>query len=586
MCEQKIIHKYKRYSDLTPINGFDVMTSSVDYRERFSVQREMYGKGIKAAKRKKQLSKTDWNPKKKRAVTIQLHIPRYSYNGGPIQQEEFVCFEGDYSEELLTIMLDYYLDDDISIASYNEKFFMKGKSPQQILELIKNIALKTKKWVDCKTDAKTIALLQLSYKTNFLTLLIDYEAEKIFDILCDATDEKIIETIKNKAQFTEYIYSNFSTKFIKMLRKHLPTVQYIVDYMQIPLFIDDLITQKSSTECRQKLRECHQNFEDIFNKYTSYNIAQEKIFKQLAELKDIATSFAYLDISKQIITFLEAFNNSYSTYYKEHEGFSKLYVPYKHIKNVIKIILRGCNDNTGKKMTIERLYFHMYCQFERLIGKSVKLEDDLKKIEEIEDGKYGTFDTKISPTRINSELYQMMWTGVERLIYQPAYMCIDDNTNSKYVGKHGVNIWYFIGIVLGDIGYSVNPQQFHKYEIAHLCETGVYSDLEALNSNQVTITGVSVLEHNSYPHSLEVFLEQKQPSGRWKNIDSWSESSEAGIDILITKHKNVETNYYYRVKSLHHIGDETVITYSEEVWVGMNREEFQTLKESGYFDDK
>lgn len=565
MYIQKTIHKYWKYADLTKENGFTPLKSSKFFQERYSVKREVYGKGIKAHNNKKKITKYDWHPTYLCAVSIQLNINQFIENGKKPKAEKIDTFENTQSEELLNKMVDYYLKDDETVDSYSDRFFMNGMTHHAILKKVKQVAKDTKKWVFCSTNSKQIIIFNLSYKKNSLTIFIGYETEKIFDILYNATNEDILNTLKEKAPYVEKIYSSFSIDLISFFKTHLPTVEYILDYAQIPSFIDDLITLKSSSACRKELFSCKEGFEKIYKNYQTYGDIKSEIYKQITVLYRIAVKYPNFKVSPYINNFVHACVENLSKCDKDCGGLPKMYSSYQHIKNIIEIILDGDEKKNVKKFTIERLHFHLYCQFERLLNKSGELKGDSAKIAEIEKHRHGTSDEKITATRIKTELYQNMWEDSKE-IYVPSYVEVEDNTDDEYIGTDGTNVNYFIGIILGDIGYSTNPQAYFKYETEHLCPLSVYSNLEVSESNKILISVDSPTLYTPTNY-LEGWLERKNYSGTWDIIESWTQVSTDGKGLGFTEQRIVEPNFYYRVRCHHHKGNNTFTTLSDEIYV-------------------
>lgn len=583
--EQRIIHKYKQYSDLTKENGFKPLKPESKNGipilelengipiERYSVPREV--KGVKAHKHAKQETKHDLNIPNEERVAIQLNIPQFISKNGEIIAEEIDCFTGKYSNALVMRMIEDYLLEDMTPEEFEDTYYLHGKLQKDLLETMQRVAKEEGKWVSRQTNDKQIAIMRLSCSRHILTFLIGCETQKIFEILFDATYEHIVETIKEKASFVECIYANFSVQLRYLINRMLPSVDFKVDFLQIPLFIEDLISKVSTKDCRKELRKCKRKFEKICTDCRTYNNSANERNKLILKLREIATEYSEIHVGFLIENFITEYDKTEQVFNEKHDGFSGLYLPYKHIKNILYLLL-------DKRFSIGRIYFHICCGYERLNNKCTP--EDAEKIKNLEIGETQSSGIAIRTSRLDTLMYKMIWTDAKEM-YTPCYTQIEDNANGKYIGKDGINIWYFIGFVLGDIGYEINPEVFFEYDITNLCAQDVYSDLELFKDNDVMIRINSPTLHTP-TNSLDAVLERRDSSETWETVETWTQTANDENVLGFTERRTVEPNFFYRVRCNHHKGAKTFTTCSEEVWVGMNREEYQILKESGFFDDK
>lgn len=582
--KQKVIHRYKQYSDLTLENGFEEKALKARDRkkkkerierlpkERYAVKREVIG--VKNVDNPKEETKYDWHPAKKTTYAIQLDIPQYYLPNGEKKVEEIDSFEK-YSESLLQHMTDAYLDYSYTLEKFEIDFSISGKLQKDLLEIIQGTAEQRNEWTSHKTSAENISVYRMQYSENSLIFLIDCDSEKILAMLRDGTCDKIIDVIENKAPDVKYIYANYSDELSQVIQSRLPGVIYLTDFMQIPAFIDDLISQKITRECRSSLRKYLRKIENILDTHKTYATLKKAMHEQIIVLNELAKQFPEEPICKAIEEFYAAYQN-YQTFGIENKSMNQLYIAYLYLRKTVKNIL-GSKTYSGR-----RLFFHICHKNDALLKKVCDMDE-----EEIKSLKYGTKGGNcegIKPTRITTKIYQQLWADA-REIYSPNFITIDDNTNGRYIDKDGINIWNFIGLVLGDIGYEINPEVFFEYDISNLCSQDVYSDLEVFKGNDVMIRINSPTLHTP-TNSLDAVLERRSSSETWVAVETWTQTATDENGLFLTERRTVEPNFFYHVKCNHHKGAKTFTTCSEEIWVGMNREEYQTLKKSGYFDDK
>ncbi len=582
--KQKVKHRYKQYTDLTLENGFEEKALKARDRkrikegterfpkERYAVKSEIIGaKKVDGAMEK---TKFDWHPDDNIPYTIQLDIPQYYLPDGTKKAEEIDTFEK-YSESLIQQMTDVYLNDEWTLLQFEEKFAIGGKLQKDLLRIIQDEAEQKGEWTSYKTSAENISVYRMQYSGNTLIFLVDCDSEKILAILRDGTCDKIIDVIENKAPDVKYIYANYSDELSQVIQSRLPSVIYLTDFMQIPAFIDDLISQKITRECRSSLRKYLRKIEKILDTHKTYATLKKAMHEQIIILNELAKQFPEEPICKAIEEFYTAYQN-YQTFGIENKSMNQLYIAYLYLRKTVKTILGS------KRYSTARLFFHICRKNDALLKKVCDMDE-----EEIKSLKYGAKGGNcegIKPTRITTQIYLKLWVDAKE-IYSPHFMSIDDNTNGRYIDKGGINIWNFIGLVLGDMGYEINPEVFFQYDISNLCSQDVYSDLELFKGNDVMIMINSPTLHTP-TNSLDAVLERKGSSETWETVETWTQIANDENGLGFTERRTVEPNFFYRVRCNHHKGTKIFTTCSEEVWVGMNREEFQTLKESGYFDDK
>lgn len=68
--------------------------------------------------------------------------------------------------------------------------------------------------------------------------------------------------------------------------------------------------------------------------------------------------------------------------------------------------------------------------------------------------------------------------------------------------------------------------------------------------------------------SITSILEQKNSSGSWVRVISWTQDNTNAFYAGISKSVTVPSGYYYRVRSYHYAGSDTASSHTNALWVG------------------